>query len=403
MHRASKFARYLGDAGWQPHVLTASSRAYGNVKPAKAGVIPDGLEVTHAFALDAQRHLAIRGRYFSWLAVPDRWSNWSLAAIPAGLWTIYRKRIDVIFVTFPIATAVFIGLALQWLTGKPLVVDFRDSMTEDEYPRDPVIRKVYRWIERSAIKRGARFIFTAKSARQMYLDRYSELLPSQCVVIPNGYDEDDFAAIACLEAVPTATPRVRLIHAGLIYPEERDPRPFFRAVHRLKEQNVISSESLVIDLRASGSEDYYSRLLRELGIDDIVRLLPPLPHNEALRDSAEADGLLLFQAASCNHQIPAKVYEYLRFSKPILALTSKAGDTAELLREAGGATMVELADEESIFQALPGFVAAVRQGMHPVPHRDIAQRFTRRNGTIELANCLDGVLCRRRSGLALES
>jgi glycosyltransferase involved in cell wall biosynthesis len=382
--------------------LSASSRAYGT-SPASKSERAGTAGVTYAFALDAQRHLAIGGRYLSWLAIPDRWSNWALAAIPAGLSLIYRKRVDVILVTFPIATAVFIGLALHWLSGKPLVVDFRDSMTEDEYPRDPRVRKVCRWIERAVIRCGSRFIFTTKSARRMYLDRYPQLAPDNCVVIANGYDEDDFAGVTDHSRQPVLDRPVRLVHAGLIYPDDRDPRAFFRAVHRLKFQGTISARSLVIDLRASGSEAYYSGILRELGIDDIVRLLPPLPHLEALRDTAEADGLLLFQAASCNHQIPAKVYEYLRFSRPILALTSPAGDTADLLREVGGATMIDLGDEDEIFTALPRFVAAVREGVHPLPQQRLVQRYTRKNGAAELANCLDSILCGDGARVTVES
>jgi len=45
--------------------------------------------------------------------------------------------------------------------------------------------------------------------------------------------------------------------------------------------------------------------------------------------------LLLLQASNCNSQIPAKVYEYLRAGKPILALTDPEGDTATLLRNLG--------------------------------------------------------------------
>ena len=91
---------------------------------------------------------------------------------------------------------------------------------------------------------------------------------------------------------------------------------------------------------ASGFEDYYAGILKELKIDDIVQLLSALPYRKALEDCARADALLLFQAASCNHQIPAKAYEYLRLGKPVLALTPVVGDTAKLLEEVGGATLL---------------------------------------------------------------
>jgi hypothetical protein len=154
----------------------------------------------------------------------------------------------------------------------------------------------------------------------------------------------------------------------------------------------INADSLTIDLRASGSEQYYSLLLRDFGIDDVVHLLPALPHREALKDTANADGLLLFQAASCNHQIPAKAYEYLRLEKPIFALTSMLGDTATLLKEAGGATIVDLADEGSIVRALPEFLDSIRNGTHALPDGLKVRKFTRRSQTAGLARHLDELL-----------
>jgi hypothetical protein len=111
-----------------------------------------------------------------------------------------------------------------------------------------------------------------------------------------------------------------------------------------------------------------------------------------LLDTSRTDGLLLFQAANCNHQIPAKVYEYLRLAKPILALTSPAGDTASLLAEAGGATIVDLKDEDAIVAVLPAFLNRIRDGSHPLPDRQKVLSYTRRSGTAELARCLDTVV-----------
>ena len=66
--------------------------------------------------------------------------------------------------------------------------------------------------------------------------------------------------------------------------------------------------------------------------------------------------LLLLQGPTCNHQIPAKAYEYLRVGRPILALTSHEGDTAALLQDAGGASITDLMDEDALSRAIPTFL-----------------------------------------------
>jgi glycosyltransferase involved in cell wall biosynthesis len=393
--RTLKFSRYLPQHGWQPIVLTAHPRAYPQTTGDQLQEIPPTVSVRRTFALDARRHLAIRGSSLRITALPDQWSSWWLSAVPAGLRLVRKHRPSVLWSTYPIATAHLIGLTLHRLTGIPWVADFRDSMTEDDYPAHPATRRVYRWIERRTIEEASLIVFTAASARGMYLERYRHLPASRCLVISNGYDEVDFEGLPHVTGSPAhvGSP-LRLLHAGLIYPEERDPRPFFRALARLRQDGRVSAQSLSVDLRAPGSDGYYTRLIKELGVQDLVHVLAALPYREALREAANASALLLLQSASCNHQIPAKAYEYLRLAKPILALTAAEGDTAALLTATGGATVVDLLDEDAIHAVLPGFLHDVRAGAHPLPDPITSSSYARHNQAGHLANCLSQLLTR---------
>ena len=79
----------------------------------------------------------------------------------------------------------------------------------------------------------------------------------------------------------------------------------------------------------------------------------------------------------------------LRIGKPILALTTHTGDTAALLREVGGATIVNIASEDEIYEGLWSFVDALRVGTHPVPDKEKIQRYTREAQAGQLAKVLD--------------
>lgn len=385
MLRSLKFCRYLPEFGWTPTVLTVQPRAYERVDNTQLADVPSEARVIRTFALDTRKHLSIRGAYPRMLALPDRWSTWLASAVPAGLHAIRKHDIDVIFTTFPIATAVLIGYLLHQLTGKPWIVDLRDSMTEDNYPVDPATRRLYRWIEGKAVRHAAKILFTAPSAIRMYRERYPELESERCVLLPNGYDEADFSGIA-----PRRAPQrqLRLLHSGLIYPWERDPRPFFRALARLKAEGKISAADLSVELRACGAEAEFQKDVAALGIDDLVHFLPPLPYRDSLQDGADADALLLLQAECCDHQVPAKAYEYLRLNKPVLALTTMSGDTAALLQQAGGASIVDLADEDAIYHALPKFLRQVSDGTHPLPCSKLVSSFSRRSQAEQLASAL---------------
>jgi glycosyltransferase involved in cell wall biosynthesis len=392
IHRTLKFSRYLPKTAWMPIVLSAHPRAYESCSDDQLRDIPTDVAVTRAFALDTSRSLSVRGFYPRWLALPDRFISWWLGAVPAGLRLIHRYRPDAIWSTYPIATAHLIGLTLHRVSGIPWVADFRDSMVEDTYPRDRVQRRMFRWIERQVVRHAARIVFTAESTRRMYLDRYPTLPAERCLLIPNGYDEEDFASLTRGgRAADGAERPLQLVHTGVIYPEERDPTAFFAALARLKRDGRIDAKRVRINLRASGFEDRYARALRELGIDDIVRLTPHLPYRQTLQECSDSDALLLLQGASCNHQIPAKAYEYLRAQRPIVALTADEGDTAALLKRTGGATIVDLADEAAIYAAFPDLLNVIRAGTHPLPAMGEVERFSRQQQASVLAQALSAL------------
>lgn len=83
--RTLGFARYLPASGWHPVVLSACAMAYPHTAPVDAGVIPHDCPVHRALAFDARRHFGIAGRYPGFLAQPDRWRSWWLAAVWQGL------------------------------------------------------------------------------------------------------------------------------------------------------------------------------------------------------------------------------------------------------------------------------------------------------------------------------
>ncbi|MEE9142987.1 MAG: glycosyltransferase [Gammaproteobacteria bacterium] len=393
VQRTLKFCRYLLDHGWTATVLTVHPRAHPTTSEDLVTEIPKDVAVEHAFCLDTARHLSVKGRYPGFLALPDRWSSWCLGAIPRGMWTIRRLKPQVIWSTYPIATAHLIGWVLKRLSHVPWVADFRDSMTEEAYPVDPRTRRVYRWIEHNTLTDANRCVFTAPGTVGMYADRYPDIPRGKLAMIPNGYDEENFdAARRTRRTREQADGQVVLVHSGLLYPAERDPTSFFKALARLHRSGRISPDKLKVILRATGHDDVYRSLIVELGIDGIVKLASAVGYNKALSEMLEADGLLLFQGPSCNHQIPAKLFEYMRAQRPILALTDDSGDTASVLRSAGVDTIVPIDDVSAIAAGVEQFIDHVRSGKAPVADYAVTQRYSRRAQAAELAALLDDLI-----------
>ncbi len=394
IQRTLKFSAYLRENGWEPMVLTISPRAYEQVSDEQMAEIPSGMVMERAFGLDTARHLSIGDRYPGWLAQPDRWVSWLPAAVWRGMAMIRRYRPSVIMSTYPIATAHLIGLSLKRLSGLPWIADFRDSMTEPGYPRDPATWRIHRRLEQAIIRRCDRAVFTTEGTLQMYADRYPEKSASNWSVIENGFDDENFRdAESGFESSPLGQPdQLTLIHSGVLYPQERDPKPFFAALRKLKDAGKISAAQLQVVLRATGSDDLYLSLLNDFGLRDIVKLAPTVTYRDALREMLRADGLLLFQAGMCNHQIPAKLYEYLRAGRPIFTLTDPKGNTASSLRAANALDIVDITDIDDIAAGLQRFIERLKQGVSQGVPREIANLHSRRSRTRELAMLLDQVV-----------
>ena len=391
VHRTFKFSQYLLQYDWNPLILTVPPYVFECISDAQIKNIPEELVVKRAFALDTSKHLTIKGSYIGWMALPDRWISWWLPAILKGLLMVRKYKPKVIWSTYPIATAHLIGYTLHKLTRLPWVADFRDSMTEPDYPPDPKKRRIFRWIEKKTIENCKFAVFTTPSAVEMYRARYPEIDANKFVEIANGYDEEAFMKVeGFLEKDNTEERPFVLVHSGLLYPSERDPRQFFNAIKELKNEQKVNSESLQIILRASGHDSYYQAILNELAISDIIKLEGSLPYDKALKEMLQADALLLFQASSCNHQIPAKVYEYIRARKPMLAMTDRGGDTAKLLSGAGISSIVPLDSKEEIKQELLTLIHNSTTEVN-LPSDKVVASFSRKSRTVELVRLLDRI------------
>jgi glycosyltransferase involved in cell wall biosynthesis len=392
IQRTLRFVQHLPGLGWQPLVLSADPRAYEKTSDDLLADIPAGIEVRRAFALDTARHLQVGGRYFGWMARPDRWVSWKIAAVREGMRLIAQFKPEVIWSTYPIATAHLIGSELQRRSGLPWIADFRDPMAQDGYPSDPITWQSYRAIEADALARARLSVFTTPGAAQIYRERYP-LHADRVVVLENGFDEESFPprASASASALPAAGRPLVLLHSGIVYPSERDPTQLFEALKQLRVSGRLKESELRIRFRASVHDDLLQSLARAHGVPDLIELCPAVPYRQALVEMLEVDALLVMQASNCNAQIPAKIYEYLRAGRPILGLTDAAGDTAGVLREAGLDTIASLDSAEAIAAALPRFLDGVRNGTAPLPQAAAVQRASRRGRSEALVALLDDV------------
>ncbi len=357
IQRTLRFVQQLPAFGWEPLVLTVTPRVYQRTAADLARDVPKGTVVRRAFALDAARHLALGTWYWNALARPDRWVSWRLDGVRQGLRMIREFKPRAIWSTYPIATAHLIGAELQRKTGLPWIADFRDPMAQEGYPADAKTWQSFRRIEEQAVRQAALCLFTTPSAARDYAVRYPAAAPHM-QVLENGYDEDSFAAAERAAQRPAADGQpLVLLHSGIVYPDERDPSQLFAALASLQADGRLQPGQLTVRFRAPAHAALIKALAQQHGVAAFIETRAPVPYREALAEMLQADALLVMQAANCNAQIPAKIYEYLRAGRPILCLSDPAGDTAGVLRGAGVQVSARLDSTPEIAALIERFIA----------------------------------------------
>lgn len=388
--RTVSFARYLQAAGWKPIILAPHPRAYPTASPEINEGVPEGTLVRRTFALDTARHLSLSGRYFRFMALPDRWVTWWPGAVVSGLKLINRFSPKIIWSTYPITTAHLIGKTLHRFTKIPWIADFRDPMVYENWPPAGMVRELNTRIERSVINACSRAVFTTPRTVELYQDRYPNLPSNHWAVVPNGYDEKPFEGLVTqTTGLPDKRQPVILVHSGLMEIEDRNPTPFFEAISSLKNEGLLSDNDLKIVLRATAYDEHYKQIVANLGLNNIVKLEPYLPYRDALQEMLDVDGLLLFQGPTCNRQIPAKLYEYFRTGKPIFALTDESGDTARVLREVGIDPVSPYDSSVVIKNRLLAFLETIRNKKAQGVSLEIAKRYSREQSTMQFVRIIE--------------
>lgn len=389
--RTLKFSQYLPCFDVQPFILTVKPSAYEKISEENYKLLGEHTSdsLKRCVAKDSARDFSWRGKYFGFLAFPDRWASWIPFGIAAGLRQIKRNRVDVIWVTYPIVSALVIGYWLKKLTGLPLICDLRDPIWEEETYQNNYRSRWLKRFEKKLLSLSDWIVFTSPGTIEKYRKRYPSVIDAKSQLITNGFDSNDFPEID----VKKCGKRV-FLHSGIIPIYERNPENFFVALKTLKEGGVLNAQQHEFRLRACGFEDIYRQRTKALGIDDIVSFPGSISYASAIREMQSADVLMVFQDSTCNWQIPAKVFEYMQAQRPILAWADRESDTAEILSGCDmGKYIAPLSDAGAIADVLENFIQEGGWRAKSIGH----ERFERRALTEKLALLVEAIVQKNQS------
>lgn len=339
VQRTTKFVKYLRDFDWEPIVFTRDTHKLPLRDESLVKDIPDGVKIIHTPAWDLTALPGILGLFGKIVArkilIPDGEKLWQMFSASKAIQAVQENKADLIYTTSSPYSDHLLGLSLKKkFPGIPWVADFRDEWTNNPYTLDNPHYKLRadmeRKMEREVLLHADCLITNTPVMMQNFV-RDNPSVKDKFFVIPNGYDEEDFAGIST-EAPNNS--KFTLTYTGLLY-GRRKPDLFFEAVSKLIAENRIDRSKVDIKLIGNYKLDYMNKLIESYSLQGVVRILPYMKHRECIEQLSNSDALLLIEGAGPGAEAfyTGKVFEYMKTGRPVLAMIPARGAAAQLVRD----------------------------------------------------------------------
>jgi hypothetical protein len=284
-----------------------------------------------------------------------RWS-WILSSVIPSLWRAMIFRPDVVLTTGGPASAHIVGILVSKITRCPVVLELQDPLSGDDIGRNPQARGWLYRVEKALIAFADKIVYVTNDAanfaiREFGTEKISAVYPGATNFnIPKPEFKND---------------KLKLVHLGSLY-ASRNFTAIIDGIDSLITDGVLSeSEVELINLGHVSPE-----IKAEICLKSYVRILSPVPREEALRYAAGCDIMLLIQNADDRSRvtIPYKTYDYLNLKNSTLALLNSAELTALIL--ANGHIAVNLEDMQGIKSGIKQIMNSEFQARPKLPKID---------------------------------
>lgn len=419
--RVGKLAKYLPEFGWEPIVLTADKvKGLPQTLPIEVNQThiirtpsfslsdfvtghlttdvdsPSPISTTQKDKKDAIWRAKIINamrlmKPFYTLPLVERLlfepMGWYRYVLKAGLELIAKKKVDIIFSSFSPSVSHLVASQLHRKTKIPWVAEFRDPWSLNEYKRKT---QPFQFFEEQWDKQTMKEVNFIITVSEIWASKLQTFYSKPIIVIPNGFDEEDYAEDVSL------VNKFVITYTGNIYPGKRDPTPLFEAIANLRQEGRIFHDDIEVRFFGSNVTETISPLIQKYQLQDFVKIYGFVPFKESIRKQKESTVLLLLSWDDPRDAgtLTAKIYEYIGSGRPILALAFKGGAIDNLLRQSGCGIVANEPGE--IKDILAKWIEEFNQH-HDItsyyhPNKEIIKSYTRKEQAKKLAEVFDCVI-----------
>jgi glycosyltransferase involved in cell wall biosynthesis len=406
VQRWLKFAKYLPEFGWQPLILTVDP-SYASYpqrdESLSAEIDPNCMVYTTksfelynlykllsgkkevpygGFANESKEGLLqktskfLRGNFL----LPDPRKGWNKYAYKKASELIREFNIDTVVTTSPPHSTQLIGLKLKQTFNIKWIADLRDPWTDiyyyNQFKHTALARAIDLRYERKVVEQADLIVTVSEDVKRIFSSKSQLLIASKTVVIPNGFDEDDFR----IRQVPLESKKV-ITYTGTIseaYPVDC----FLEALSSLDEE--LKSRILI---RFVGKvPPSVVQKFRDTNLE--IELVGYVDHPKSIEYLFRSNLLLLvIPDVKNNHGIlTGKFFEYLASEKPILAIGPVKGDLAKIMEETNCGKLFDYQDTEGMRRFILESLNHLESGSS---NNESASSYSRKQLTRKIAQLLN--------------
>ena len=414
VQRPAKLAKYFPSFGILPHVITGPS-----IVPLSddslLSEIPDSVPVHRVFTFepDILRLLINKNQksgdlfrlflkivlkcysiVYCRIAFPDQFIGWAPFSFITSLLLIRKNNLELIYVHGQPACSMLIGYFLKKVTHKPLVVDYTDPWmaTPGYYPQTGFIGRRSKAAEKIILNAADLVFYVKKSIYDDIAVSYQVKDTHKYIFMPHGYDAADFSP----RSISRGLGKFKIVYTGKLTKKYcYSPESFFKALQGLLKEDKINADSIEVVCAGLISQEYLA-LIRDWGLQNIIRHIGYVSHKESIALIQSSDALFLAIESEKGKQIsesfsgslPAKIFEYLYTGRPVLAIIPH-GFEYELIQKSNLGFFAEPNNPGSVKDALENLLLSSHSDKNkPQPNWEFIHSFDRKNLTEKLAGHL---------------
>ncbi|MEE9288132.1 MAG: glycosyltransferase family 4 protein [Bacteroidota bacterium] len=408
VQRTAKFVKYLPQYNWQATVLTVIPRYFAKDVTLLREIENLGTEIIRTKTLDPTRLFRSEGeirlppewarKFFNRLGqvffIPDNKIGWRWKAIEAATQLIKREKIHVIFATAPPFTEFLIGAHLKSKFGIPLVFDYRDPWVDNpqNFYATPFHRALHVYLEKKSLRAANKIVTINRRIKEELLKRYPILSYEDVLIVPHGFDPEDFRIDGRVQL--PVTDKMRITYSGT-FMDDRNPTYFLQALSRVfrEKPNLRGRiEACFVGM----FRDENMKIVRKLGLEKDVKVVGYVDHSECVKYLLASDvlWLMLGKKKGMDMVSTGKLHEYFGARKFILGCVPD-GIAKTTILDSGGGIVVEPDKPDEIARAIVSLYGRYERRELKPPSPEFVDRFDRSKLAGDLAKVFEFVMERK--------